>query len=158
MFRMGSVHAQDNGPGVSGTEPERTVGTGSYYMPVGLSIRPNRNRVSPLSKEIYPGDYSTPDRRQGSRGASPPHGNTWWPPGRIPGIVVQHLYGHHKHRSYIGTHQFPPSWCKLFNYYRLSNDNVHRVFAKVQYPWLLIGSEKCIFIITFTVTFSYLFI
>ena len=25
MFRMGLVHAQDNGPGVSGTERERTV-------------------------------------------------------------------------------------------------------------------------------------
>jgi len=24
------------------------LGTGTYYMPVGLSIRPNRNRVSPL--------------------------------------------------------------------------------------------------------------
>ena len=25
MFRMGSVHARDNGPGVSGTESERTA-------------------------------------------------------------------------------------------------------------------------------------
>ena len=25
MFRMGSVHARNNGPGVSGTEPERTA-------------------------------------------------------------------------------------------------------------------------------------
>jgi len=25
MFRMGLVHAWDNGPGVSGTEPERTA-------------------------------------------------------------------------------------------------------------------------------------
>ena len=25
MFRMGPVHARDNGPGVSGTEPERTA-------------------------------------------------------------------------------------------------------------------------------------
>jgi len=25
MFRMGRVHARDNGPGVSGTEPERTT-------------------------------------------------------------------------------------------------------------------------------------
>ena len=25
MFRMGPVHAWDNGPGVSGTEPERTA-------------------------------------------------------------------------------------------------------------------------------------
>jgi len=40
-------------------------------------------------------------------------------------VVVQYLYDHHKHGSYIGTHQFPPSRCKLFNYYRLSTDNVH---------------------------------
>jgi len=51
-------------------------------------------------------------------------------------LVVQHLYGHHKHKSYIGTHQFPPSRCKLFKYNRVSNNNVHRVFTKVQYPWL----------------------
>ena len=25
MFRMGPVHARDNGPGVSGNEPERTA-------------------------------------------------------------------------------------------------------------------------------------
>ena len=28
-------------------------------------------------------------------------------------LVVQHLYGHHKHGNYIGTQQFPPSQCKL---------------------------------------------
>ena len=59
------------------------LGTRSYYMPVGFSIRPNRNRVSPLPKRKDPGDYGTPDRRQGSRGASRPHENAWWPPGRI---------------------------------------------------------------------------
>jgi len=62
------------------------LGTGSYYMPIGLSICPNRNRVSPLPKGIYPGDYDTPGRRQGSRGASTPHRNTWWPPDRISEI------------------------------------------------------------------------
>ena len=75
---MSPLHAWDNGLGESETEPERTaryrpLDTGSYYKPVGLSIRPNRNRVSPLPKGIYPGDYGTPDRRQGSRGASTPH-------------------------------------------------------------------------------------
>jgi len=30
-------------------------------------------------------------------------------------LVVQHLYGHHKHGSYVGTYQFAPSQCKLFN-------------------------------------------
>jgi len=27
------------------------------------------------------------------------------------------FYSHHKHENYIGTHQFPPSQCKLSNYY-----------------------------------------
>ena len=106
------------------------LGTGSYYMPVGLSIRPNKNRVSLLPKGIYPGDYGTPGR-QGSRGASTPHRNTGWPPGRIQEVVVQYLYGHHKHGSYIATYQFPPSRCKLFNYYRLSSNNVHSVFTTI---------------------------
>jgi len=30
--------------------------------------------VHALPKGIYPGDYGTPGRRQGSRGASTPHG------------------------------------------------------------------------------------
>ena len=52
------------------------LGTGTYYMPEGFSIRPNRNRVSPLPKEINPEDYGTPGRRTGGRGASTPHKNT----------------------------------------------------------------------------------
>ena len=39
------------------------LGAGTYYMPEGLSIRPNRNRVSPFPTGIYPGDYSTPGRQ-----------------------------------------------------------------------------------------------
>ena len=46
-------------------------------------------------------------------------------------LVVQHLYGHHKHRTYFGTHQFPPSRYKLFNYYRLSSDNVQGVHSNL---------------------------
>ena len=38
-------------------------------------------------------------------------------------LVVQHLYGHHKHGRYIGTYQFLPSQCKLFSYYRLVHDD-----------------------------------
>jgi len=105
-------------------------------MPVGLSIRSNRNRVSPLPKRVYPEDYGTPGRQAGGWGVSTAHESAWWPPVESQELVVQYLFGHHKNKSYIGTHQFPPSRCKLFNYYRLSNDNVHRVFAKVQYPWL----------------------
>ena len=48
-------------------------------------------------------------------------------------VVVQHLYVHHEYGSYIGIHQFFPSRCKLFNYYRLSSDNVHSVFTVIQY-------------------------
>ena len=65
MFRMGLVHARDNGPGVFDTELKVPLGIESYYMHVGLNIRPNRNRVSPLTKEIYPGNYGTPGRQVG---------------------------------------------------------------------------------------------
>jgi len=41
------------------------LGTGTYYMPEGLSIPPNWNRVSPFPTGIYPGDYSTPGRQAG---------------------------------------------------------------------------------------------
>ena len=51
---MGPVHARDNGPGVPVLSGNVPLGTGSYYIPVGLSIRPNRNRVPPLPKGIYP--------------------------------------------------------------------------------------------------------
>ena len=65
MFRMG--------PRMPGTKIHEysvlsrnvPLGTGSYYMPVELSICPNRNRVSPLPKGIYLGDYGTPDRQAG---------------------------------------------------------------------------------------------
>ena len=62
------------------------LGIGTYYIPVGLSIRPNRNRVSSLPKGIYPRITVYPAGRKGSRGASTPHGSARWPPGRIPGI------------------------------------------------------------------------
>ena len=41
------------------------LGTGTYYMPEGLSICPNRNRMSPFPTGIYPGDYSTPSKQAG---------------------------------------------------------------------------------------------
>ena len=68
MFRVGHVHAWDNGLGVSSTEPERTAKYQDLHMPEGLSIRPNKNRVSPLPKGIYPGDYGTPGRQTGGLG------------------------------------------------------------------------------------------
>ena len=37
--------------------------TRTHYMPVRLSIRLNRNRVSPLPRGIDSGDYDTPNRR-----------------------------------------------------------------------------------------------
>ena len=51
MFKMGSMHARDNGPEVSGTKPERTARYRDLLYARGLSIRPNRNRVSPLPQE-----------------------------------------------------------------------------------------------------------
>ena len=70
------------------------------------------NRVSPLPKGIDPGAYGIPGR-QGIR--VPVH------PMETPDdlqvesqvLVVQHLYGYHKHESYIGTHQFSLSRYKL---------------------------------------------
>ena len=129
------MYARDNGLGVSGTELECTTRY-CYYMSEGLSIRPNRNRVSLFPTGIYPEDYSTPGRQAGV--GVPVH------PSEAPGglqvesqeLVLQHMYGHYKHRSYIDTYQFPPSRCKLFNYKRVSNNKVHKVFTKVQYPWL----------------------
>ena len=41
------------------------LGTGTYYMPKGLSTRPNRNRMSPFPTEIYLGDYSIPGKQAG---------------------------------------------------------------------------------------------
>ena len=52
MFRVGHVHARDNGLEVSGTEPERTaMYVDLLYVQTELVIRPNKNRVSPLPKE-----------------------------------------------------------------------------------------------------------
>jgi len=113
------------------------LGTKTYYMPEGLSIRPNRNRVSPFPTRIYPGDYSTLDRQARGLGCQYTPRKylvaSWSNPTEL---AVQHMYGYHKHRSYIDTYQFPPSWCKLFKYNRVSNNKVHMVFTKVQYPWL----------------------
>ena len=86
MFRMGPVHARDNGPGVSGMSQNVPLGTGTYCMPEGLSIRPNMNRVSPFPTEYTQGITAHPAGRQGCRGTNTPHENTWWPPGRISGI------------------------------------------------------------------------
>ena len=63
MFRMGSVHARDNGPEYPVLSRNVPLGTGTYYMPEGLSIRPNRNRVLPFPTGIYPGDYNIHGRQ-----------------------------------------------------------------------------------------------
>jgi len=67
MFRMGPVHARDNGPGVSGAEPERTDRYWDLlYARTGIEYRrSHRNRP-----RVYA--YSAGINR--SRGASTPHG------------------------------------------------------------------------------------
>ena len=62
MFRMGPVHVRDNGPGDPVLSQNVPLGTGTYYMPEGLSIRPNRKSVT-VPHRINPGDYSTPGRK-----------------------------------------------------------------------------------------------
>ena len=63
MFRMGPVHARDNGLGEFSTEPERTARHRTYYMREGLSIRLNRNRVSPFPTGYTQGIIAHPDRQ-----------------------------------------------------------------------------------------------
>ena len=75
MFRMGPVHAWDNGPGVSGIEPECTARDWDLlYARRSLSIRPNRNRVSPFPTGYTQGIIAHPAGRQG---ASTPLENAW---------------------------------------------------------------------------------
>ena len=71
------------------------LGTGTYYMPEGLSIRPNKNRVSPFPTGYTHGIIAHPAGRQGGRVPIQPSKT----PGGLQvdptGIVVQHMYGHH---------------------------------------------------------------
>jgi len=82
MFKMGYVHARDNGPGVSGSEPERTARYRDLlYARTGIGYhRSHRNRPRDCT---YPAGIN---RR--SRGASTPHG--------IPGDrqVIHEVCGH----------------------------------------------------------------
>ena len=124
QYMCPNMHARDNGQEYPVLSRNVPLGTGTYYMPEVLSIRPNRNRVSPFPTGYTQGIIAHPAGRQGGRVTSTPLGSAWWPPGRIQQeLVIQHMYGHHKHMSYIDTHQFPPSRCKLFKYNRVSNNN-----------------------------------
>ena len=58
MFRMGPVHARDNGPGVCGTEPERSARYQDLLY-ARTRIGCHRSRWNRL------GAYGTPDRRLG---------------------------------------------------------------------------------------------
>jgi len=68
MFRMGPIHAQDNGQGVYGTEPECTARYRDLlYTRTGIGYhRSHRNRPRACA---YPTGIS-----RKSRGASTPHG------------------------------------------------------------------------------------
>jgi len=70
-----SLHARDNGQGVSDAEPERTARYRDLlYARTGIGC--------PAPTGVGRGAYGTTGR-QGSRGVSAPHGSAWWPPGRI---------------------------------------------------------------------------
>ena len=64
MFRMGPVHARDNGQEYPILSRNVPLGTGTYYMPEGLSIRSNRNRVSPFPTGYTQGIIAHPDRQE----------------------------------------------------------------------------------------------
>ena len=104
---MGLMHAQDNGPGVSGTEPECTARYRSYYIPVGLNIARTGIEYHRSPKKYTQGITPHPT---GGRGVGVPVHPTETPGGlqvESQELVVQHLYGHYKHRSYIGPSVFP---------------------------------------------------
>jgi len=77
IFRIVSVHAQDNGLGVSGAELERSARYQDllYARTVIGCHRSHRNRPRGL--------WHTRQEIRRSRGVSKPHENIWWPPGRI---------------------------------------------------------------------------
>ena len=68
MFRMGPVHARDNGPGVSSAEPERTARYWDLlHTLTGIGYRRfHKNRPRACA-------YPTGTNRR-SRGAGTPHG------------------------------------------------------------------------------------
>ena len=108
MFRMCPVHAQDDGPGVFGTELEHIARYQDLlYARTSLIILPKRNRVYYSQRNRPRGLWRTLQKVR--RVGVPVY------PTEIPGglqvesqvLVVQYLYDHQKHRSYIGTHSFP---------------------------------------------------
>jgi len=92
-FKMSPVHAWDNGPGVSGTEPERTARYRDLvYIQTGIgSCHSHRNRPKGL--------WHTRQDIRRSRGASTPYRNTGVLQVEFQVLLVQHLYDHHKHEN-----------------------------------------------------------
>jgi len=103
MSSIGPIHALDNGPGVSGAEPERTARYQDlFYTRIGIGYRRshrNRSRIC-----AYPAGIN-----RKSRGASIPH--------RIPGggQGIPQVCGHAWYdmttinMKLFETHQFPPN-------------------------------------------------
>ena len=60
MFIMGPVHARDNGPGLSGTEPERTARHRDLLYARRSYNTPEQEQSVTVPHRIYLGDYSTP--------------------------------------------------------------------------------------------------
>ena len=111
------------------------LGTGTYYMPEGLSIRPNRNRVSRFPTGYTQGIIAHPTGRQGGRRASTPLENAWWPPDRIQQEQLYNICMATINTEAISIPiNFPHPDVSCLNI-TVSN-NVHGAFTKVQYPWL----------------------
>ena len=98
IFRIVSVHAQDNGLGVSGDELERSAKYQDllYARTVIGCHRSHRNG---------PGAYGTPGRRSGGVGVSVNPTKTFDDLQAESQVLgAQRLYDHHKYKNYISIH------------------------------------------------------
>ena len=136
MFRMGPVHARDNGLGVSGTEPERTARHRDLLYARRSQYTPEQEQSVTVPTEYTQGIIAHPADRQGGRGATTLLGNAWWPPDRIQQEQLHNICVATINIEAISIPiNFPCPGVSCLNITVL-NINVHRVFTKVQYPWL----------------------
>ena len=112
MFRMGPAHAEDNGPGVSGAEPERTA----RYQDLLYAQRRIRYHRSHKNR---PRACAYLAGKKGGIGV-PSHAteNPRWPPDD-PSRMWPHVtrYDHHKYGTNYDTSVFPKlcASCHIYN-------------------------------------------